>query len=117
MARMTTKAQCRDVPHHNVYVIELKGTVRLVKKFALANPGARLDKPCLYVGLTGLPPEERFNQHMSGIKAAKYVKRYGIRLKPRYFQKYNPMTYDDAKKMEVELTRRLRNRGFAVWQN
>ena len=42
---------------HSVYVIQLSEEVRSLKRFAAANPNARLDKPCLYVGLTGLTPE------------------------------------------------------------
>ena len=101
----------------NVYVIELDSAVRNVRKFADANPGARLDKPCLYVGSTGLDPEERFAQHLAGYKAARFVKQFGVRLRPRYYAPYNPMTDDDARECEVELARRLRKRGFAVWQN
>jgi len=32
------------------------------------------------------------------------------------FQKYNPMTYEEAREMEVNLAKDLRRRGYAVWQ-
>jgi len=102
---------------HSVYVIELKRSVLKNKKFATANPHFSGEKPCVYIGMTGLTPEERFEQHLSGYKAARIAKRFGVRLKPRLYASKNPMTYEDACAMEVELARRLRNRGYAVWQN
>lgn len=106
----------RLLPHHNVYVIELCDDVRHEPKFMAANPDCRLDKPCLYVGLTGLTPEERFARHKRGQQASRIVKRYGVKLRPRFYTRFNPMTYDQAAAMEKELARRLRNRGFGVWQ-
>ena len=103
--------------HHNVYVIELHEDVRQVARFARANPNARLDKPCLYVGVTGRTPEDRFAKHKAGIQCCTLVKNFGVRLRPRFFERFNPMSYRDAAKMEIELARRLRKRGFAVWQN
>jgi len=105
------------LPQHSVYVIELDDAVRLEKKFQEKNPGARLDKPCLYVGMTGLTPEERFANHKAGKKSSLIVKKHGIRLRPRYFEDLNPMTYEEAKAEEPALAARLRKRGFAVWQN
>lgn len=101
----------------NVYVIELDEEIRKNRRFADANPNARLDKPCLYVGSTARDPEERFAQHKRGFRAARFVRKYGLRLRPRYFRRHNPMTDAEARKFEVELARRLRKRGFAVWQN
>jgi predicted GIY-YIG superfamily endonuclease len=101
----------------NVYVIELDPSIRSVRRFAEANPLARPDKPCLYVGCTALSPEERFAQHKAGYKAARFVEKFGVRLRPRYYAKYNPLDDEAARKLEVELARRLRKKGFAVWQN
>ena len=35
-------------------------------------------KPCVYVGMTGLAVQERFQNHKAGRKAARIVKNYGI---------------------------------------
>lgn len=102
---------------HNVYVVELEPEVRKIARFAKANPDARTDKPCLYVGMTGLTPEERFARHKAGIWASRFVRDYGVRLKPKYYERYNPMTYEEAQRLEPELAAHLRKRGFAVWQN
>jgi hypothetical protein len=44
------------------------------------------------------------------------VYRYNDGLRPRLYAYHNPMTNEEAKTMEVEKARRLRNRGYAVWQ-
>jgi len=88
-----------------------------VKKFRDANPDYVEGKPCVYVGMTSKTPKERFEQHQRGFKAARFVKKYGIRLKPRQFEQHNPMTFEDARKMEIEIARRRRKKGWGVWQN
>ena len=101
---------------HSIYVIELDKAVLKEKKFLEANPEFDENKPCVYVGMTGLTPEVRFDQHKRGYKSNKYAKKYGIRLRPRLYAVHNPMTYEEACDMEKEKARRLRNRGYAVWQ-
>ena len=112
------KPQTRSGPRHrhNVYVIELDGRVLDHRRFRDANPGRDLLKPCVYVGCTGLSPEERFAKHKAGIRANSYVQRYGTRLLPGLYAWANPMPYDAARDMEVELAISLREQGYAVWQ-
>lgn len=102
---------------HNIYVIELDKKVLKERKFVEANPRHDPKKVCLYVGMTGLSPDERFENHKEGHKANRYVKKYGLWLRRRMYRRYNPMTYKQAQRMEAWLTRRLRSRGYAVWQN
>ena len=71
----------------------------------------------LYVGMTGLDPEERFARHQQGHKANRYVTRYGLRLRPDLYEHLNPMTYERAQDVEVQLADSLRKRGYAVWQS
>jgi hypothetical protein len=103
-------------PHYHVYVIELSDRVWNVARFRRSNPDYQLGKPFVYVGMTGLDPDLRFDKHKAGIQANRYVQDYGLRLVPALYEQYNPMTYNDAKAMEVELGIRLRNAGFGVWQ-
>jgi predicted GIY-YIG superfamily endonuclease len=70
----------------------------------------------VYVGRTGLSPEERFNKHKQGIKANSYVKRYGIRLLPELYRRFRNMPRADADRMEGRLANTLRGHGYAVWQ-
>jgi len=102
--------------HHSVYVIELDGRVLNHAKFRAANPRRDITKPCVYVGCTGWPPEQRFARHKAGIQANSYVQRYGIRLLPRLYAYANPMPYEAARDMEVELAIALQAEGYAVWQ-
>ena len=101
---------------HSVYVIELDGRVLNHARFRAANPERDMLKPCVYVGCTGLSPEKRFAKHKAGIQANTYVQRYGLRLLPGLYAYANPMPYDAARDMEVELAIALQAEGYAVWQ-
>ena len=68
-----------------------------------------------YVGMTGLSPEQRFQNHKRGVKAAGVVKRFGERLVPRLYAHLNPMPYADAVDMEIALADSLRKRGYIVY--
>jgi predicted GIY-YIG superfamily endonuclease len=105
--------------HHNLHVIELKPEVcSRERAFLEANPGYLPGaKPCVYVGMTGLTAEQRLREHRNGNHSARFVKRYGLRLLPGLYNHFNPMPYDLAAVMEVELARQLRDQGYGVWQN
>ena len=102
--------------HHSVYVVELSKDVLGEPRFRKANPQYDITKPCVYVGMTGLSPDARFDKHKAGIQSNRYVKKYGLRLLPKLYEAYNPMPYRGACDMEIELAIHLRNRGFGVWQ-
>ena len=102
--------------HHHVYVIELSKDVLLENKFRKNNPDYIDGKPCVYVGMTGLDPDVRFDKHKAGIQANRYVTKYGLRLLPDLYEAFNPMTYKDAQEREVEIGIDLRPAGFGVWQ-
>jgi predicted GIY-YIG superfamily endonuclease len=106
-----------DPRRFNIYVIELDLAVLKNKKFREANPDYVEGKPCVYVGMTAKTPEERFEQHKSGYKSGRFVKRFGSRLRPRQYASHNPMTYKQATAMEGEKARRLKKKGWGVWWN
>ena len=85
-------------------------------KFRAANPNYDPKKPPLYVGMTGLDPETRFERHKYGVKDNSFVRRYGKRLRPDLYDGLNPLPYKEAQRMEWVLARELRNDGWAVWQ-
>ena len=89
-------------PHHHVYVVYLR------------NPKGD-GRAGYYVGMTGLTPEERFANHKNGIKSAGVVKRCGERLVPKLYAHLNPMTYEQAAKMEPQLAAELRAAGYQVF--
>ena len=66
--------------HYSVYVIELLKEVLYEAKFKKCNPDYIAGKPCVYVGMTGLDPDLRFDKHKAGIQSNKYVKQFGLRL-------------------------------------
>jgi predicted GIY-YIG superfamily endonuclease len=92
----------RSAEHHSVYVVYLR------------NPRGD-GKAGYYVGMTGLTPEQRFQNHKNGVKAAGVVKRFGERLVPKLYAHLNPMPYERAKAMELFLAESLRKRGFVVF--
>ena len=106
----------REPRHHHVYVVLLADTVWNEPRFRRANPDYRCGKPCVYVGMTGQDPDVRFDKHKAGIKANRFVLEYGLRLEPELYEVYNPMPYEAAREMEVELAIALREAGYAVWQ-
>jgi predicted GIY-YIG superfamily endonuclease len=87
---------------HSVYVVFLR------------NPKGD-GKAGYYVGMTGLTPEQRFSNHKAGIKSASVVRRFGERLVPVLYEHLNPLSYEDAVRLEVELAESLRKRGFVVF--
>ena len=88
--------------HHHVYVVFLR------------NPAGD-GKAGYYVGLTGLTPERRFENHRAGIKAARVVRKFGERLVPKLYAHLNPMPYAKAIEMEGFLADSLRKRGYHVY--
>ena len=101
---------------HNVYVVELSSDVLYERAFKKANPDYVAGRPCFYVGMTGLDPDIRFDKHKAGIQANRYVQRFGLWLRPDLYEIYNPMPYDAARSLEVELAIDLREAGDGVWQ-
>ena len=100
--------------HHNVYVVLLKPEAAALRKVRKENPRRRPDKPCVYVGMTGLSPEERFANHQQGKQAARVVRIFGVRLWPELYAHLNPMPYEAAVVMEKELAEDLRQQGYTV---
>lgn len=100
--------------HHNVYVVLLDPAAARIRKVLRENPIRDPQKPVVYVGLTGLTPEERFANHIQGIKSSSLVRRFGIRLLPELFAHLNPMPYEAAAQMEKDLTEDLRRAGYTV---
>lgn len=87
--------------HHSVYVV-------------LLELGAGEYE--LYVGSTGLTPEQRFANHKAGYKDSRWVRRFGVGLLPALYRHLNPLDYSDASRVEVALAEALRRTGIRVKQ-
>ena len=90
-------------PHHRVYVIRLR------------NPRRGDRREAFYVGMTGLPIEERFANHKQGYKSARVVTRYGVELAPEWYADIPAMPYAEAALTEPALADELRDRGYLVY--
>jgi len=108
------RARQQPEQRHHVYVVLLDSAVAKIRKVRADNPKRDPKKPCVYVGMTGLSPEQRFTNHKKGIKAASLVTRYGIRLLPELYAHLNPMPYAAAAQMEMDLAEDLRRAGYTV---
>jgi len=100
--------------HHSVYVVLLDPAAGRLRNVRAQNAERDPNQPCVYVGMTGLTPEERFENHKAGIKDAPLVKRYGIRLLPELYAHLNPMPFEAAAQMEKDLAEDLRRAGYTV---
>jgi len=100
--------------HHNVYVVLLSDAVTKHPSILRLNPKRDALKPCVYVGMTGIPVDHRFENHKNGYKSAWVVRKYGLRLMPELYEHLNPMPFEAAVEMEAELAEDLRAAGYTV---
>jgi predicted GIY-YIG superfamily endonuclease len=102
--------------HHSVYAIELDRGVWKKRAFRERNPGGAASG-CLYIGVTGLTPEDRFERHRMGRQSGRFVRAHGVRLRLDLVEGFSRLPYRMAACMEPRLAAWLRAQGFAVWQN
>lgn len=100
--------------HHSVYVILLKPAVLKERGVLRLNPERDPSKPCVYVGMTGLPIDHRLENHKHGYKSARVVRRHWVRLMPELYEHLNPMPFEAAAQMEKDLAEDLRKAGYTV---
>ena len=108
------KAAKESAFHHSIYVVLLSPEAAKHRKVLALNPHRNPALPCVYVGMTGLKPEERFANHKAGIKASWLVRRYGVGLLPKLYECFNPMPFEAACQMERDFTEDLRAAGYTV---
>jgi hypothetical protein len=114
LKRKKSVRQTHENFHHNVYVVLLRDAVAKHPSIVRLNPKRDPLKPCVYVGMTGIPVDHRFENHMNGYKSAWVVRKYGVRLLPELYEHLNPMPFDAAVQMELELAEDLRAAGYTV---
>lgn len=100
--------------HHNVYVVLLERAILKHPSILRLNPKRQASRPCVYVGMTGIPVDQRFENHKNGYKSAWVVRKYGLRLMPELYEHLNPMPFEAAVQMEMELAEDLRAEGYTV---
>ncbi len=108
------KAKKATAFHHSVYVILLGDEALKDRGLLRRNPHRDPAKPPVYVGMTGLPIDHRFENHRNGYQSARIVKRHGLRLLPELYEHLNPMPFEAAAQMEKDLAEDLRGEGYTV---
>ena len=114
VVNLNRKAAPDEILHHSVYVILLDPSVLQHPSILRLNPNRDPTKPCVYVGMTGLAVQERFQNHKNGYKSAWVVEKYGLRLMPELYEYLNPMPFEAAAQMENDLAEDLRAEGYTV---
>ena len=74
------KAASSAAHHHHVYVVLLSPEAVNLPEIRAANPRRDPKKPCVYVGMSGLSPEERFANHKNRTKSSRAVELFGFAL-------------------------------------
>jgi hypothetical protein len=64
--------------------------------------------------MTGMPVDHRFENHKNSYESARVVRKYGVRLMPELYEHLNPMPFEGAVQMELELAGDLRAAGYTV---
>ena len=101
-----------------IYIIELDKQVGKLIKFRKENPKFLLGNRCFYVGQSAKKPSVRFKQHKEGYKSNSYARRFGRKLVPEYYEKYNPIpTRKDAEELEEFVANKLRKERYGVLFN
>jgi predicted GIY-YIG superfamily endonuclease len=106
--------QARDTKRGrtHIYVVLLHDGVRRSRR---VRSGINPARPAVYVGLTGLTPQQRFQNHKANHKAGRgYVRDHGLCLLPHLYQVYNPMPRKLAIQAEKALAEKLRLQGYTV---
>ena len=89
-------------PHHRVYVVRLD------------NPRGD-GRNGYYVGMTGLPLDQRFANHKRGHKGARIVREHGVEIAWELFDGIPAMSYEEAALTEPTLADDLRDLGLLVY--
>ncbi len=106
-----------EAPDCGVYALELDDSVLSESSFIARNPGYIAGKPCVYVGMSSLSPEERAAQHLEGTKnVSRLAHTYGLGLRMDLVGDVKRVRRNWALQDEKRLARSLRSRGYGVWQ-
>jgi len=108
-----------------VYAIELNEKVKGDKEYKKYNPDWDIEKPAYYIGQTAKSRQERYNQHITGIKSNRYVRKYAvvpfensdktIELSELFAVPVDNLRYYQALYYEQKLTLLLQEKGFGAY--
>jgi hypothetical protein len=101
-------------PRYSVYVVLLEEYVGTLPQMRLRNPKRDPSKPFVYIGLTSLRVDGRFDYRRATPKTEWRVHQYGVRLMPELCEDLNSMTLEKALHTARKLAEDLRAKGFGV---
>lgn len=100
--------------HYRVYVVLLDESVARLPQMRVRNPDRDPSKPYVYVGLTSLPLNRRFNFRKATPDHEWRLHRFGVRLMPELCDSMRPMPCDQALQAAKIRADDLRAKGFGV---
>jgi hypothetical protein len=107
---MGTKRELR----YSVYVVLLEAYVGTLPQMRRRNPKRDPSKPFVYVGLTSLPVNRRFDFRRATPEHEWRLHKFGIRLMSELYDSFHPMTCKRALQTAKKLADDLRAKGFGV---
>jgi hypothetical protein len=99
---------------YSVYVVLLDEYVGTLPQMRRRNPKRDPSKPFVYVGLTSLPVDRRFDFHGATSEHEWRLHKFGVRLMPELYDSLPPMTCKRALQTAKKLADDLRTKGFGV---
>lgn len=101
-------------PRYSVYVVLLDGHVATLPQMRRRNPIRDPSKPYIYIGLTSLPLNRRFDYRRATPEAEWRLHKFGVRLMPELYDFLHPMSSTRALQTAKKLADDLRAKGFGV---
>jgi hypothetical protein len=99
---------------YSVYVVLLDEYVGTLPQMRRRNPKRDPSKPFVYIGLTSLPVDRRFDFHGAIPEHEWRLHKFGVRLMPELYDSLRPMTCKRALQASKKLAEDLRAKGFGV---
>jgi hypothetical protein len=81
---------------YSVYVVLLDEYVGTLPQMQRRNPKRSPSKPVVYVGVTSLPVNRRFDFRRATPEHEWRLHKFGVRLMPELYETLNPMMHDKA---------------------
>jgi len=99
---------------YSVYVVLLDQYVGTLPQMRRRNPKRDPSKPCVYVGVTSVPVDRRFDFRRAAPWHEWRLHKFGVRLMPEHYDSLQPMMCKQALQTAKKLADDLRAKGFGV---
>jgi hypothetical protein len=99
---------------YSVYVVLLDEYVGTLPQMRRRNPKRSPSKPVVYVGVTSLPVNRRFDFRRAAPEQEWRLHKFGVRLMPELYDSLHPMACKRALETAKKLAEDLRAKGCGV---